>query len=412
LIETTLEWAMSIFVVDGDVTKAYDYTQHSCLIEGLKVKKVEDILIAAIIREIRRSKTAVVVDKATKTEGIKRTRSAPQGDPGMPAYFNAALDLPAGRFYNMAQKLKWGWRLQNGTYIAIILFADNFWLVARSAVQLRVMITEWLKLLREYGWDSPVAEMKWATTCTEAQFKGKIIIDGVEIPQAARDEGFRALGTYITFNGRNGCELSARIARAWQAFAKYANILCNREVGMEIRLKMLTILIHGALFWCSGSWNLTNDQLDNLRGLQQKMLRRMIARPRHRELSVEEYMISTNRAIKQLKRQYYVEEWDITAMRHHFGWAGYIYRTSVSDPTRISGLIMKYRDRTWLQTVEQENHGRQLHCRRLRIWRWERPLVNYAVSKNVGSWHELAADHRTWKDSLTDMAMHLRDNRA
>ena len=63
-------------------------------------------------------------------------------------------------------------------------------------------------------------------------------------------------------------------------------------------LKMLTLLIDGALFWCSGSWNLTNEQLERLRGLQQKMLRRMIGRKRPEDMDLEEYMINTNRAIK------------------------------------------------------------------------------------------------------------------
>ena len=39
-----------MFIMDGDVMKAYDYTKHSRLIQGLRKKSVEDVIIAAIVR--------------------------------------------------------------------------------------------------------------------------------------------------------------------------------------------------------------------------------------------------------------------------------------------------------------------------------------------------------------------------
>eukprot|EP00973_Karenia_brevis_P038442 5301658-Karenia_brevis.AAC.1 len=73
---------------------------------------------------------------------------------------------------------------------------------------------------------------------------------------------------------------------------------------------------------------------------------------------------------------------------------------------------MHFRDRAWLQKVEAENNGRQLHCRRLKIWRWERPMVKYAESVAASCWHELAADKRSWITKLEDMAYWLRTHRA
>ena len=229
--------------------------------------------------------------------------------------------------------------MRKGTYLAIILYADNYWLIARSADVLKKMTTEWLRFLRSYGWDTPLSELTWTTTLTKARFSRRISIQDVVICRADREVGFKALGTRVTFNGSNSLELKARMARAWRAFMKYADILCNQNSCLQRRLKMLTILINGALFWCSGSWNLTNDQLSNLRGLQQKMLRRMIGRRRHRQQSLEEYMIDTNRMIKSLKLKHSIQDWDITALSHHFGWAGHIRRLSDEDPDRVTGLI-------------------------------------------------------------------------
>ena len=95
-------------------------------------------------------------------------------------------------------------------------------------------------------------------------------------------------------------------------------------------------------------------------------------------MSLQDFMIETNRTIKCLKRSHDIQDWDIVAMRNHFGWAGHVQRLGAMDPERITFKMMCYRDRAWLDLVGSQNSGRQLHCRRLRIWRWERPLVNFA----------------------------------
>ncbi len=81
-------------------------------------------------------------------------------------------------------------------------------------------------------------------------------------------------------------------------------------------------------------------------------------------------------------------------------------------PDRFASRILKYKDRDWLSVIEGQNHGRQLHGRSLRIWRWERPLVNLARHLKVQSWHELALDRRSWISNLDSHARWFRAHRA
>ncbi len=74
LVEKAIEWDMGLFIMDGDVRNAYDFTKHSHVVSGLKRKGVEDVLVAAILREVRRSRTEIIVDKVTKTDEVRRTR--------------------------------------------------------------------------------------------------------------------------------------------------------------------------------------------------------------------------------------------------------------------------------------------------------------------------------------------------
>ena len=142
---------------------------------------------------------------------------------------------------------------------------------------------------------------------------------------------------------------------------------------------MLTVLVHTSLFWCSGSWNLTNRQLDNLKGLHRKMLRKMIGMRRPAEMTVEEYMIKTNGVINNITSRHDIISLDVVALKNHLGWAGHVSRISTEFPDRLVGKILKWRGSEWLKMVQEQNNGRQLHCRMLRTWRWERPLVRYST---------------------------------
>ena len=50
--------------------------------------------------------------------------------------FNLILETLAERFMERASAREWGLRLQGGTWVSLILFADKYWLVATSAAML------------------------------------------------------------------------------------------------------------------------------------------------------------------------------------------------------------------------------------------------------------------------------------
>ena len=94
-----------------------------------------------------------------ETTPIKRSRSLIQGDPAAPRILNIALDEPLVKFHELAQRRKWGISLRGpdgrAYFLAIICFADNYWLLATSPGELRQMITTWLDCLMGCGWHTP-----------------------------------------------------------------------------------------------------------------------------------------------------------------------------------------------------------------------------------------------------------------
>ncbi len=174
---------------------------------------------------------------------------------------------------------------------------------------------------------------------------------------------------------------------------------------------MLSLLVRGTLFWCSGSWNLTNKQLSNLIGAQGRMLRRMLCRRKPENQSLGDFVHDSSAIIQSLRAKHEVRTWDLEALRNHFGWGGYVSRLKSEDPTRLTHRVLAYRDAGWLKLTGDQNYGRQLHCRKLRVWRWEQPLKKWGANNGSYDWHVLAADKRSWLTRLDEAATWYRHHR-
>ena len=72
--------------------------------------------------------------------------------------------LEKKKINDKAKDMGWGYFLDNGFHIALVLFADNFWLVSQKPQQLSAMMSFWLEDLRSLGWSVPLDACSWATT--------------------------------------------------------------------------------------------------------------------------------------------------------------------------------------------------------------------------------------------------------
>ena len=103
------------------------------------------------------------LDKDTTCEDVPRTRSLPQGDLSAPMIFGVILDTLAEKFLATAAERRWGQELSDGSWVNLILFADNYSRVATSLSMLRGMANEWLRVCWEVGWGTATADL---TGCT------------------------------------------------------------------------------------------------------------------------------------------------------------------------------------------------------------------------------------------------------
>jgi hypothetical protein len=124
IIEKAREWRDSLYVLDGDIHKAYDNFEYELAIKGLRSKGVHRMLIAALMREIMQVESTVAINQQATSNPILRTRSLMQGGAADPAIFNCGLDYIAIKFRKKCRRNGWGFQM--GTkWIDILLYADN-----------------------------------------------------------------------------------------------------------------------------------------------------------------------------------------------------------------------------------------------------------------------------------------------
>ena len=196
---------------------------------------VPSVLIAAWIREYRNSATLVKLHDIV-TPVIRRTRSVPQGDLCAADLFGAALDTPAAMFCEMCQHKKWRLLVGNG-YLGLLLFADNCWIIAMSTGELQTMARAWNELLKSSGLQIDWGEALWCSTAQDS-LTASINVSETVITRRIREEGFKALGVWITFDGHFTEELAEREVSAWRRYCALRQLLCDGNVALKYWIRL------------------------------------------------------------------------------------------------------------------------------------------------------------------------------
>ena len=387
---------MPIRIADGDIAKAYDNIMHTDILDALLEAGCPNIIAAAWVRELRTMGIRMKLG-SYKTGRIPRTKALFQGDPAAPFIFNHALDRPLFKLHSMAQRKKWGIPIvqdRQTFYCAIIAFADNYWILATSPRELQDILTEWLSLISQHGWHTPASEICYGTTALDSQYCKDVVVGGKCIQRVQRKVGFKCLGTYITFDTSDDAELHRRFAAAWSAFYRFSPLLKCKAIALDKRLAMLARGVHPAFLWCVGSLNLRGDQLPKVREVQRRMIRKMLHCQRQEQEDLEHFMERTNGIIKNIMARHGVISWDVLLHRSCFRWAGQLIDISRREPGRLTSRVFQHKDWKYIKTIAAGNHGRQLHGRRLRTWRWERQFYKYFGD----DWQEEFTDKEQWRE--------------
>merc|ERR1711879_773169 len=106
-----------------------------------------------------------------------------------------------------------------------------------------------------------------------------------------------------------------------------------------------------------------------------------------------------------LKSMHNVMAWDKHCPKSVFSWAGHLARMATYAAEREASKVFSYKNWDWIKRIADINQGSQLHCRRLRTWRWERPMAKFFDDVLPGSSGQVHAQDKTsWTSQLESMA--------
>ena len=116
-----------------------------------------------------------------------------------------------------------------------------------SPGELQTMAREWNGLLKSSGLQIDWEEAVWCSTAQDSLVAGITVSDTV-IARRSREEGFKALGVWITFDGHFTKELAEREVSAWRRFYAIRHLLCDINVALKCRLRLLTSCVVSSMF--------------------------------------------------------------------------------------------------------------------------------------------------------------------
>ena len=333
---------------------------------------MHEVLIHAWLREWRNMKSEFKLDSQTTSKEVERTRSFPQGDPAAPMIFNLVLDTIAETFVKTAMKKGWGKKLQDGSWVNLIMFADNYWLVANDAHALRLMTCEWLRLLGDVGWETPAEDLTWCTTADDG-ISIDIVVDTKLIRRPKRGEGFKVPGTIITFDNNFDVEIENRLARANATFYANWELLGCTSSPLAKRMQIFRATVEATFLWCAGSWNLRVEQLKRIKGAQSRLVRKMLRIKRQVGEDMEELIIRSNHTLKLRLRNKDIKHawWDERYVQLRLEWGGHVARLKKLDPTRLTYRVYNHWNYNAIRNESDQYRGKQHHGRCLHIRRWE-----------------------------------------
>ncbi len=409
LVEKSLEFDEPLMVFDGDIHKAYDKVRHTHWLRSHQKRNIPRVITAAWIREVRRGKVGFRLPGLPLSELVPRERSMIQGDPTAPDNFNLFLDDAIEIFVKRCQQYDWGYPIDNDPLtppqpskkakinrerLPILVYADNYWLLANTLEMLGNMVQCWHRVLRGFDCHVVLAECVWATTLRD-NVRLRLCVDGHVFHRVPRAEGFKVLGSQVSFDQSAAAAMRRCFANAWTAFQKHRAVLCCRRAPLARRFTLLDRFVKPAALFGAGSLNLTRHQLQQYRGLHRRMLRKIVGVQRPEDMTLADYMHHVNFVVSRYAESFGTVWWDEAALKAVYTWAGHVGRMSIYNPERLVYRALVHRNRQYLLHLER-THGNQCHGHRIHTWRWERALYGFYGSE----WVAQTINNDCWLDSF------------
>ena len=277
-----------LVLVFVDLTAAYDHIPRDFLFRVLELRTGAKLLVY-ILRKLYDGTTACVSGTKVKFDILSGCR---QGGLESPTLFNFYFDFvlkvcseAIDRKYPGGWGISFDYRIPNectnreqrktkkmtGTEIVRwLLYADDLVLFCMNIAEAQDIMNIMNTTCKRFGLAISFKKTK------VMQFNSNtsdinVVIDGTELENVSE---FCYLGHTIFSDGRNSTDL--RIAKATAKFYELKGVLCDKEVHMSIRTKILEACVRPRLTYATQCWRPSEKEIKRLESSWYGFLRRMI----------------------------------------------------------------------------------------------------------------------------------------
>ena len=161
------QWGLTLFIGTLDVATAFDKINHHHLARILTARRMHPNLVRAILREISFMRCNITLPGASPSDRFKMQAGGKQGGVETPELFNLmveyALDPSVVRWKLQGMGFHFGAR--DNHPLSHLVFADNIFIVARSAAEFATMAQEVTEAIYDIGF-------KWKPSSLECMVCG------------------------------------------------------------------------------------------------------------------------------------------------------------------------------------------------------------------------------------------------
>ena len=366
ILEKAEERQQEINLCFIDYSKAFDSVDHNTLWNNLRQIGIPEHLIH-LMKELYKNQIAVIRTEWGDTEEFNVERGVRQGCILSPYLFNMYSEIIMRNALDNTIGFNIG-----GNMINNLRYADDTTLIAANKNDLEKLIKSIKDKSEEAGLYLNVKKTKVMSNKHELN----ITVDGQQIEQVTN---FTFLGSRLEADGSCLSEIRRRITLGRSALTRMTKIWQCRDVGVEMKRRLVETLVFSIVKYGSESWTLKKEDRRRIDGFELWCWRRA--------LRISWMKKVTN--VQVLQRMGVTSSLEATMMKQRLGYLGHILRADSMEKSLLLGMVEgnRRRGRPRVQWMDE---------------------VKKATGMSVQMLKEMALDRCSWRRMTHDVTMNRK----
>lgn len=272
LIQKCYDQQQSVFVCFIDYQRAFDNVKHDLLLRRLGEIGVEEKNIQ-IIRQLYWNQTAEIkINNTLSTESFNILKGVRQGCILSPILFNIYVE----KIFQLALEDETRGIKINGKLITNIRYADDTAILANSIEDLQILLNKLNEVGTAFGLNINIKKTKMMIVSRKDIKDATLSLNGEDIERVVR---FKYLGAVVNEKWDCDEEVKLRIGMAKETFSRLKNLLLQRTLPLELRLRVVHCYVWPVLLYGSETWSLKVKSLNRIEAFEMWTLRRLLRIP-------------------------------------------------------------------------------------------------------------------------------------